>query len=392
MSPENVKTILRTFADVYPHVALFSAEDLSSDTILVGSFSPIAFQFDRLNEIMADERIRREMNRAYVFSPTDLFARILLSDRSEVIAYTNGPDRDTWAGLPINTDDNAHIEFAAPRDLISFRRFQGYLATIYTWEWPFGRMMGKVSGLGEGASRAEHLAMMSTSLLMNGRKEEAKVFAKEALRISPDHPSARSATRMADLLTEAARDPGPAFADPETTTPTLRRLQRALSPVLQAIKKKAYRRALILFVAIPEEVRAAGGPVMSHLQGYLHFLNADPSDSTQCEEAITVLTGLLGEDEAYALSHPDIFYYLGLCHDNALHFDKAVKYTRRYVALMEEQAALEALAAEQARANLEAALQGISGTAPIPLPPDDPAAPTTDAAGESAKEPNVTPL
>ena len=40
MSPFNIKTIYRTLRDEFPHVLVFAAEDLSSDTILIASARP----------------------------------------------------------------------------------------------------------------------------------------------------------------------------------------------------------------------------------------------------------------------------------------------------------------------------------------------------------------
>ena len=122
------------------------------------------------------------------------------------------------------------------------------------------------------------------------------------------------------------------------------------------------------------------------LGGYLYFLNADPEDQTMCEESVELLTQLVREYEAYAQAHPEIYYYLALCHDNCLHFDKSVKSIRTYVTSLEERKERDLLALAQAQANLEAALQGIEGTVPIELPSDQADSPTTDRHGESPKD------
>ena len=125
---------------------------------------------------------------------------------------------------------------------------------------------------------------------------------------------------------------------------------------------------------------------MIFLKGYLHFLNADPEDSSQCEEAIEVLSQLVREHESYVIGHPEIHYHLGLCHDNALHFDKAVKNVKTYVTLIQRREEHARLALLQSRANLEAVLEGFEGTAHLDLPPDSEGAPTTDEPGEFRKE------
>ncbi|MBN2714357.1 MAG: fused MFS/spermidine synthase [Deltaproteobacteria bacterium] len=390
MSPGNIKTIFRTFASVYPHVMLFSAEDLSSDTVLLGSFEPLEFNLERMDKIIADRRVQRELNRAYIFSATDVFARVLLANRDEVLTYTNGKDRDGWDSLPINTDDNAHIEFAAPKDLISFRKYAGYLATIYTSSWQFGKLRHQLTGLGEGTQKAENMSRLATSLLMNGRKTEAAWFVRQALQIDKTNPSVDLAARMLLLLQGRAVADAPEF-EPVSPAAGMRRsdiqtLEKSTADMALSLNKKAYQFALGQFLLLPEKLWRRGGPTMLHLKGYLHFRNASPTDSTECEDAIDVLTQLAREHADYVERHPDVYYYLGLCHDNALNFDKAVKNIRIYVELARQQDALEKIAQEQQRANMEAMLNNISGTALITLPPDSKDAPTTDAQGESAKE------
>ena len=54
--------------------------------------------------------------------------------------------------VTLNTDDNARIEFAAPHDLIGFERYEGYLGTIYSPDWPYGQLTDHVRGFGDGDS------------------------------------------------------------------------------------------------------------------------------------------------------------------------------------------------------------------------------------------------
>jgi len=152
MSPRNVKIIYRTFASQFKYVVVFSAEDLSSDTILMGSDSPLPLDLGRLRRAFAEPGVVAELERAYIHSPYDVLARVLLSDRDEVMRFTHIEHRkDKKTGrikaipeatnaedcrppgcrrepLPLNTDDNALIEFAAPRDVIGFDALPRLLA------------------------------------------------------------------------------------------------------------------------------------------------------------------------------------------------------------------------------------------------------------------------
>ena len=395
MSPQNIRTIFRTFASVYPHVMLFAAEDLSADTVLIGSFEPIELDLTHIARQMEDERVKAELGRAYVLSASDLTARILLANKDEVLDYTNGPDEDAWAALPINTDDNAHIEFAAPKDLISFRRFAGYLATIYTSSWRYGRLSEVLTGLGEGEARLKNLTDQALSLLTNGRKREAAAFIEAARKLDPESPHVANAQRVSALLSGQVGAPP---MSPEEPTPSpgmtaaqAEELAEHLEGVLSALDRHANRDALERFMKIPDHLWRRGGPQMLLLNGYLRFLNGDPEDSTICEGAIEILSQLVREHPAYTAAHPEAHLFLGLCHDNALHFDKAVKNVRIFVEAARRQEERARLALAQSRANLEAAIEGLEGTAPVDLPPDPKGAPTTDAPGETPKEARLNP-
>jgi hypothetical protein len=389
MSPENIKTIFRTFVSVYPYAALFSAEDLSSDTILVGSFEPLDFNLMRLRGIFKNSDIQSELNRAYIFSETDFLGRVLLASRDEILDYTNGPDKDLWKELPINTDDNAYIEFRAPKDLISFKKYAGYLATIYTSDWKYGKLQKVLTGFEKGDKKAENLANLAFSLMNNGRKLRADVFINEAKKIAPENRTVIEADRVLSFLLGRLRDNDPELMDP-VFSPSIKvsqknYLKNILISIKGAIEKKNYHLALVEFLSIPESIWRKGGPSMLHLKGYLHFLNADPSDSTECEDSIEILSQLAGEYESYAMGHPVIYYYLGLCHDNALHFDKAVKNIKRFVKFSLEKERLDEIAQRQERENLEALIKGIKGTAPLELDSSEKDVSSTDGQGENPK-------
>ncbi|MCK9523083.1 MAG: fused MFS/spermidine synthase [Proteobacteria bacterium] len=411
LSPANIRTIFRTFADVYPYVMLFTAEDLSSDTVLLGSFSPIELDRARLAALFDDPRIRDELSRAYIFQETDVLARILLVDRDEVDAYTSvTADGERFLDLReqvINTDDNAIIEFSAPHDLISFRKFQGYLATIYSETWEYARLHGALQGFDDSPDGAQHRARMALSLLANGRKREARTFATASLLLAPTDPSVQLADEAVSLLEGRTRPDAPALHAPlyaPSMTEALRaELADTVGQIHRALDKQAHRHAYKLFMNMPEQLWRNGGAPMLHLKGYLHFLHGDPADSSECEDAIEALTTLVREDESFALLHPEVFYWLGLCHDNALNFDKAVKNIRLYVESLSRQrrnaqiatalleAALTAEDADAEDADAEdvdaehADAEDAAPRNPQPLRADPPDFPTTDGPGETPK-------
>jgi hypothetical protein len=247
-----------------------------------------------------------------------------------------------------------------------------------------------ITEFGQGTDKARNLAEQAVSLLKNGRKMEAAAFLRMAQETTPNDPQVRLITDMAELLRGKS---GPSLPDIEPEKPSANmppdqviQLAANLTQVRKSLDAKANRDALERFEKIPEHLWRRGGPQIMMLKGYIHFLNADPNETEACDESIEILNQLVRDHEVYTSGHPEIFFYLALCHDNALHFDKSVKNMRAYVDLTEKREQQARLVLAQTKANLEARLKGIEGTMAIELPPDAPTAPTTDRQGEAPKE------
>jgi spermidine synthase len=107
LSTESLRSVLATFHEVFPHVAVFRVQGAAKgkDLILLGSST--ALSFDQINQRCNDQRIRAELSRAGIKSVDDLRAWFVC-DESRL-----GP---TVAGAIINTDDNMHVETVAPRE------------------------------------------------------------------------------------------------------------------------------------------------------------------------------------------------------------------------------------------------------------------------------------
>ena len=404
LSPANIKTIYRTFASQFEHVIVFAAEDLSSDTVLIGSDSPLPLDLERITQAFQLPGIAEELERAYVHSPFDVFARTLLASKEEVMSFTQIEHRQRggeWLAIPdsdndpdhgctrpscyrepvvLNTDDNAHIEFAAPRDLIGYQAFEGYLAQIYAESWPYGRLTEAVTGYGEGNVAAETLAEMALSLIAHGRKPEAAAFITRSQEAGST-PTTRIAAEVLTHLITGEREP-PLRVEPPTPGPQLaareaRLLSEGFDIVKEAVDLANYATALGALEEIPAPLRLHSGPGLRLLYGYLLYKTA-PSYPSRFNEAIVALEELLRTEPDYVGRHPEIFYYLGRAHDAELNFDKALRNMRLYV---EARHALGAV--EEASAG-EGSTEGASGEGESPGAPtsdegnSDPA-PTTDS-------------
>ncbi|HXI25723.1 MAG TPA: fused MFS/spermidine synthase [Pyrinomonadaceae bacterium] len=107
LSTENLRSVLATFHQVFPHAAVFRIEGSAKgkDLILIGSRQPI--RLDLISDRMKDERVAADLKRVGLANSTDVMAWFVC-DESKL-----GP---AVAGAVINADDNMHVETVAPRE------------------------------------------------------------------------------------------------------------------------------------------------------------------------------------------------------------------------------------------------------------------------------------
>jgi len=106
LSTENLRSVLATFHEVFPHIAVFRVEGVAKgkDLILVGSREPI--RLDRMNERLKDTRVAADLKRIGLNNADDVMAWFVCDETRLSPAI---------AGAVINTDDNMHVETVAPR-------------------------------------------------------------------------------------------------------------------------------------------------------------------------------------------------------------------------------------------------------------------------------------
>lgn len=107
LEPEDVQTIVATFADAFPHVVLWELMP-GIDYLLVGSAAPVEVGLDRLATRLERPGVQRDLARSGGGDALDLLCSYVMGDQG--IQKLAGD-------APLNTDDNARLEFAAPRGL-----------------------------------------------------------------------------------------------------------------------------------------------------------------------------------------------------------------------------------------------------------------------------------
>ncbi len=354
MSPTSIKTIYRTFASQFRYVMAFASEELSSDTILVGSDSPLPLSMEHVERALRDQRVSAELERAYVHSAYDVWSRMLFASRAEILQFAQHESRrdergqlneelratgaepcsaPTCVRVPaaLNSDDNMLIELRAPSDLIGFSRYQGYLSLFYAADWPYAHTFGRMRGVDSDPARARY----ALSLLGQGRKEHARPYVA-ALSGQGDQElnSARlTAQHLLGLLPEPpleleAPTPGPYLA-PEARQRFLTAVARAQALAAEGAHQAALQ--LLHGPDVPELLRHLSGPGFHFFYG-LTLSRAADGDRAQLKRAAAELEELIRKDALYTRVHPELYYFLAKTQDAAASFDKAVRNMKAYVA------------------------------------------------------------
>jgi len=107
MDDRDLGSILGTFAEVFPYVAVYSSI-VNADLVVIGSESPLRPTENAAKRLLDRPAVAAELRRAQVGSVFDLVGLFLMG-RDEIL--------DLAEGLPANTDDNMFIEYSTSKKL-----------------------------------------------------------------------------------------------------------------------------------------------------------------------------------------------------------------------------------------------------------------------------------
>jgi spermidine synthase len=403
MSPNNIKSIYRTFASVFPHVRVFAADAYSSDTVMLGSFSPIPVDPDAIDRRLQDPALRAAIAPSRALTSTDLLARMLLGSREEVYQFATLEERlerGEWrpnlrsTGLgecamptcrrtpaPVNTDDNALIEFAAPQDLIGYDAFSGYVETMYADDWSYGNVEREVVRTQDPTVRVRLLARLGVSLLAAGRPRRAGTVLDEAASIKGPHGETLTVPEMTHAASiwaamTTTREPTirlePPSPSPSMSQEGSRLLRETFERARTAIDNGSYNTALEVLNGLPADVREQSGAGMQMTYAFLLYRtsladNAEPRFS----DAAELLETLVRTEAAWCQQHPEVQYLIGRARFRNGDFPAAVQAMGHFV--------------DMARAPV----RGEHEIPAVNRDIEEPAAavaPVTDAPGESIKD------
>ena len=107
LPPQDLRSVVAAYRAVFPHVSIFRTFD-GVDLLMLGSDRPLALDLAGIDARMSELRVRMSLARVGVRSAVDVLPLLVVGDR-EIDGLV--------AGVRPNTDDNARVEFSAPRAL-----------------------------------------------------------------------------------------------------------------------------------------------------------------------------------------------------------------------------------------------------------------------------------
>ena len=107
MDSDDLRSLLRTFAEVYPYVLVYATIE-EADLVLVGSESPIAPTPEAADRLFRFPGVREDLAEIPITGPMGIVA-LYQFDRDQILKMAEG--------APLNTDDDMLIEYSAPLNL-----------------------------------------------------------------------------------------------------------------------------------------------------------------------------------------------------------------------------------------------------------------------------------
>ncbi|MCC7386825.1 MAG: fused MFS/spermidine synthase [Deltaproteobacteria bacterium] len=310
LAPENIQTLFSTFRSVFPYVAVFSPSARSNDTLVLGGNQPIRLDRGRIAAALEDPRLGPELHRAEIYAPED-FLGLFLAGQGEV-------DELVKDGR-INTDDNARIEFAAPRDLLEYAQRDARLRYLERTE---GQRLDLGPPHFSGFDFESNLGLLSFAerLTRQGRLDDAKVAIDriKASSLPLDLVASWRLGRVQEILARFDE------ADQETVVVADERSKRdpdyalAVQQMLAGDEHAAIR---TLDAAKDFEKR---GPAQRFLYAYLSYRVERTFDAEWLIQEVL-------DDEAFVKEVPSVLYYAARIQTDRGRYDRAYSWYVRFL-------------------------------------------------------------
>ncbi|MCA9553774.1 MAG: fused MFS/spermidine synthase [Myxococcales bacterium] len=300
LDPANIHALIRTFHSVFPYVLVFTPDPTSNDTFLVGAEHPLKLSRERLQTFLRDPKLGPELARAKVDDPDDFFGLFLMG--SDEVGPFVGEG-------PINTDDNALIEYAAPKDLLTYAIRDARIPFLEAVE---GHRLEMTRKYFEGwRFDGPELARLAQALLRQGRLVDAAAFANAAEEAGEDVARLR---RLIEYLDENDDEPV-VVANTDTKGDEL--YARAVLDMMNGNERDALARL--------DSKEGSENQSLAHrfLYAYLCYRNQRLGDAEFLIERVV-------DDETFVANNPSVLYYAGRVAMYSGRFEDGVGYLERF--------------------------------------------------------------
>lgn len=165
---DDLRSIVAAFHEAFPYVHVFETFE-GVDLVLLGSEEPIDLDLDLVDRRMSELLVRMDLARINVRRPTDVLPLFRLG-HDEVGRFVEG--------APRNTDDNARVEFSAPKAL-GLETLGVNIALISDF---LGDPLDYVTPAPADRAETDRLRLdLARSWLKRGRADRAAALAEAAL-------------------------------------------------------------------------------------------------------------------------------------------------------------------------------------------------------------------
>jgi spermidine synthase len=180
VTTDDLRSLMKTFATVFPHVSIFWTTP-GQDMVLLGSVAPLPIDLGRLTSTIASPDVAQDLARINIRSASDLLVYHLIGD-DQVRSFAGD--------ATLNTDDNALIEFRAPLTMHAFT--QTGAANTRALEELASDPLALASGLpGDTASKAGLYRNLGEAFARKKMASRAAGAFRRAQEIHPTEEGAR---------------------------------------------------------------------------------------------------------------------------------------------------------------------------------------------------------